>query len=70
VFLTQVMPFADVKALPLFVEFEMAIYQNLKRPEINGVRPEAVTMRSAGSRLTRPKTMSRNGTIRHRNPGT
>lgn len=29
VFLTQILPFADVKALPLFFEFEQAVYQNL-----------------------------------------
>jgi methyl acetate hydrolase len=29
VFLTQVLPFADVKALALFVEFEQTVYQNL-----------------------------------------
>jgi hypothetical protein len=38
-FLTQVMPFADVKALPLFVEFELTIYQNLERSEGSSVRP-------------------------------
>jgi methyl acetate hydrolase len=30
VFLTQVMPFADVKALPLFVEFETTVYLHLQ----------------------------------------
>lgn len=29
VLLTQILPFADVKALPLFLEFEYATYQNL-----------------------------------------
>lgn len=29
VFLTQILPFADVKAMPLFFEFEYTVYQNL-----------------------------------------
>ncbi len=29
VLLTQILPFADIKALPLFLEFEYAVYQNL-----------------------------------------
>jgi methyl acetate hydrolase len=29
VFLTQVLPYADVKAMPLFFEFEQTVYQNL-----------------------------------------
>jgi hypothetical protein len=28
VFATQILPFGDIKALPLFYEFEKAIYQN------------------------------------------
>ena len=29
VFLTQILPFADIKALPLFFAFEATVYQNL-----------------------------------------
>ena len=29
VFLTQILPFADIKAMPLFFEFEYTVYQNL-----------------------------------------
>ncbi|TXH04079.1 MAG: class A beta-lactamase-related serine hydrolase [Nevskiaceae bacterium] len=29
VFMTQVLPFADIRAMPLFFEFEYAVYQNL-----------------------------------------
>ncbi len=29
VFLTQILPFADVKALPLFLEWERALYASL-----------------------------------------
>lgn len=29
VFITQILPFADVKAMPLFFEFEYTVYQNL-----------------------------------------
>jgi methyl acetate hydrolase len=28
VMLTQIFPFADVKAMPLFIEFEYTVYQN------------------------------------------
>jgi methyl acetate hydrolase len=30
VYLTQILPFADVKSLPLFFEFESTVYQNLR----------------------------------------
>ena len=30
VYFTQILPFADVKSLPLFFEFESAVYQNLR----------------------------------------